>query len=673
MSTPPQIASSLPISGAVTGGTQVNISGSGLSSATGVFFGLNPAAEFDIESDTLIFAVAPAGEESGPVSITVVTPNGDSVPSPAAQFTYISTTPPSVFSVYPAFGPQAGGTQITITGSDFSGANAVSFGSVPAPQFIANSDGSILVTSPQGTAAGIVPVTVSTASGVSAFSAASTFTFLAPQASGSSATTGSSSAGSSGSGVSSGSAASGGAQNVSATGNSSAGGQANASSSSSTPSSGNPSSGNPSNPSSSSGNLQTTSATGNTPSNTGTSSASPAAGANPSGPPSSPAASSGTPQPSGNYIPGGLAPVQGGLTGLGTSAGTSQGFGVGALMAGGGGSAAPSNLPYYVDPGLTGQLVQSLIGLVQNASSPDAVEAQNIILRRIALQGDVVGSRVPPPRNISEIGGYLNLLGTLKEPAMREQTLAGILGVAGPTEPLGWISDTQPLSMVAITNDRPAVAAQASFPLTVLVRSDFVGPMQAALKTLHSYGATLPMTSPSAITLPPGGTGAPVPAAPNILFYAGRAIEIAPSSALALPGVDPIALVSASAVGPFQIAANVLNTATANLPASSQASADLYAVACTSTSQTVIQMPESPYILVGPTLANAGYYPAFPVPIPANSTATAWSWLTNTTGLVAGVTRLGDELSLLYRQDQIASSVFASMLNWTWNGTAFAA
>jgi hypothetical protein len=672
MATSPQIASTLPISGALTGGTQVNISGSGLSSATDVYFGLNPATEFDIESDTLIFAVTPAGDEAGSVSITVVTPNGDSVPSTAAEFTYISVTPPSVYSVYPAFGPVTGGTQITITGVDFSGATAVSFGSIPAPQFVANSDGSILVTSPAAANAGIVPVTITTAAGVSGTSPASTFTFMAQQTSGSSGT--SSGTGGSGGGSSPGaSTTGGGTPSNTSQGGSSSGGNASTTSQGNTAqgnsSQGNtatPSQSNQSNTGSPSGASQTpTSPTGtpSTPSGNAPSSTNPSAPA---------AASSSTPQPSGNYIPGGLAPVPGGQTGLGTSAGTSQGFGVGTLMAGGGGSAAPSNLSYYVDPGLTGQLVQSLIGLVQNASSPDAVEAQNIILRRMALQGDVIGSRVPPPRNISEIGGYINLLGTLREPAMREQTLAGILGVAGPVEPLGWISDTQPLSMVAITNDRPAVTAQASFPLTVLVRSDFVGPMQAALKTLHSYGAMLPMTSPSAITLPPGGTGAPVPNADSILFYIGRAIEIAPSAALSLPGVDPVALVSSTAVGPFQLGANVLNTPTAPVPTSSQASGDLYAVAATTTSQTVIQMPESPYILIGPTLANAGYYPAFPVPVPANTTATTWSWLTNTTGLVAGVTKLGDELSMLYRQDQIAASVFASMLNWTWNGTAFA-
>jgi hypothetical protein len=37
---------------------------------------------------------------------------------------------------------------------------------------------------------------------------------------------------------------------------------------------------------------------------------------------------------------------------------------------------------------------------------------------------------------------------------------------------------------------------------------------------------------------------------------------------------------------------------------------------------------------------------------------------TNTTGLVAGVTLLGDELSLLYRHDQIASSALAAMLSY---------
>jgi len=361
--------------------------------------------------------------------------------------------------------------------------------------------------------------------------------------------------------------------------------------------------------------------------------------------------------------------VPGGQTGLGGSAGTGAGFGVGTLMAGGGGSAAPSNLPYYTDPDITAALVQTLIGLVQNASSPDAIEAQNIILRRMALEGDIVGSRNPPARNISEIGGYLNLLMTLKEHTMLQQTLAGILGVAGPTKPLGWISNTQPLSMVAVPNDRPLVAAQPSFPLSVLVRSDFVAALQSALKALHSYGATLPMVGPPAIQLPPGGTGAPIPGALMTMMYIGRSIMIAPSAGLINPATDPILLIAPSGgMTDYALASQVLNPSTYTVQP-----VDLQAVQCTPSSQQIVEVDQVSVVALAPILAAAGFYSASPFPVPANSNSVTWAILTNVTGLVAGETTLGQELSLLYRQDQIAASAFAAMLSWIWNGTSFAA
>lgn len=361
--------------------------------------------------------------------------------------------------------------------------------------------------------------------------------------------------------------------------------------------------------------------------------------------------------------------VPGGQTGLGTSAGTGAGFGVGTLLPGGGGSAAPSNLPYYTDPDVTAALVQTLIGLVQTAASPDALEAQNIILRRMALEGDVVGSRIPPPRNISEIGGYLNLLTTLKENTMREQTLAGILGVAGPTLPLGWISNTQALSMVAVPNDRPAVAAQPSFPLSVLVRSDFVAALQSALKVLHSYGATLPLVSPPAIQLPPGGTGAKIPGSMMTMMYLGRSIMIAPSAGLTNPASDPILLIPPNgSMTDYALASQVLNPGTYTVPPM-----DFLAVQCTPASQQIVQVNQVSIVPIGPILAAAGFYSASPFPAPPNSNSTMWAMLTNVTGLVAGETTLGQELSLLYRQDQVAASAFAAMLTLTWNGTAFAA
>ncbi len=329
-------------------------------------------------------------------------------------------------------------------------------------------------------------------------------------------------------------------------------------------------------------------------------------------------------------------------------------------------SAGGGTSSFFIDPGLSSQLVSNLLNVLTNATSPDALEAQNIIMRRIALEGDVVGSRVQPPRNISEVGCYLNLLTQLNETTMREQALAGILGVAGPNPPLGWISNTMPLAMVNLTNDRPAGVAQPSLPLVVLVRSDFVNAVKAAVATVHSYGATLPFASASVLQLPAGSPGAVAPA--DILPYLGRELMLAPTAALVNPQTDPLALVRVSGTtNPFQPAANVLGAASQTVTP-----ANYDAVGCTATTSSTVTLNNASFVLLAPILATAGFYPATPLPVPANNAQTAWAKLTNVTGLIAGTTHLGDELSLLYNAQTIANSVFASMLGTVWNGTTFA-
>lgn len=84
----------------------------------------------------------------------------------------------------------------------------------------------------------------------------------------------------------------------------------------------------------------------------------------------------------------------------------------------------PQPLP---DPGvqnIAGKLVDALAEILRSSTSPDTLQAQQILMRRLALEGDVVPSRVPAPRNITEIGGYFNLLETLNETTMRSQALA---------------------------------------------------------------------------------------------------------------------------------------------------------------------------------------------------------------------------------------------------------
>ena len=71
-----------------------------------------------------ITVTSPSG--SGQVDVTVVGPGGTSATSSADQFTYLAA--PTVTGISPTSGPEAGGTQCTITGTGFTGATAVNFG-----------------------------------------------------------------------------------------------------------------------------------------------------------------------------------------------------------------------------------------------------------------------------------------------------------------------------------------------------------------------------------------------------------------------------------------------------------------------------------------------------------------------------------------------------------------
>lgn len=97
-----------------------------------------------------------------------------------ASFTFTTTSAPTVTSVSPASGSTAGGTSVTIIGTNFTGATAVDFGSGNAGTNVTVvSATEITVTSPAGTA-GTVNVTVTTPGGTSATSSADDFTYVTP-------------------------------------------------------------------------------------------------------------------------------------------------------------------------------------------------------------------------------------------------------------------------------------------------------------------------------------------------------------------------------------------------------------------------------------------------------------------------------------------------------------
>ncbi len=167
----PALTGISPSSGPAAGGTTVTISGTNLGGATGVSFG-GTGASITADSGTQITVTSPAG--SGTVNVTVTTPSGTSGP---VQFTY--TVPaPTVTGVRPDSGSTEGGTTVTILGTNLENATSVEFGGVGAT-ITYDSDEEITVTSPADSA-GTVNITVTTAGGTSAISAADYFTYDEP-------------------------------------------------------------------------------------------------------------------------------------------------------------------------------------------------------------------------------------------------------------------------------------------------------------------------------------------------------------------------------------------------------------------------------------------------------------------------------------------------------------
>lgn len=68
--------------------------------------------------------------------------------------------------------------------------------------------------------------------------------------------------------------------------------------------------------------------------------------------------------------------------------------------------------------------LQSVLSmLLQNDDSGKMREYRELIMKRIAEETDVKPSRIPAPLNITEVGGYFNLIEQVEtdDPALKEQ------------------------------------------------------------------------------------------------------------------------------------------------------------------------------------------------------------------------------------------------------------
>jgi alpha-tubulin suppressor-like RCC1 family protein len=119
----------------------------------------------------------PCGPEAcSTLAIEVSGAKGATGISAGRQFSLAFGPPPTVTLLKPSKGSVGGGTHVTITGEDFTGASAVKFGSTPAVSFTVISPTSIGAVAP-AEAAGTVDVTVTNAWGTSATSSADQYTY----------------------------------------------------------------------------------------------------------------------------------------------------------------------------------------------------------------------------------------------------------------------------------------------------------------------------------------------------------------------------------------------------------------------------------------------------------------------------------------------------------------
>jgi hypothetical protein len=90
--------------------------------------------------------------------------------------TAYASSRPTITKVQPNAGPGTGGTTVSISGTNFTGATAVKFGSNDATSFTVKSATSITAKSPAGS--GVVDVTVATPGGISTTGSSDQFTYL---------------------------------------------------------------------------------------------------------------------------------------------------------------------------------------------------------------------------------------------------------------------------------------------------------------------------------------------------------------------------------------------------------------------------------------------------------------------------------------------------------------
>ncbi|MFN2624648.1 MAG: IPT/TIG domain-containing protein, partial [Mycobacteriales bacterium] len=173
----PTLTTVSPGSGPELTGTAFTLTGNGfVGTNIQVEFGGTPATGVVVTSRGTLTGVTPASVPAGAVAVHLFAdgiPSGNTVP-----FTFTPAAlgpPPVVTSIAPTSGPEAGGTVLTVRGTDFAGVPAVYFGGVVAPTTVVSPQ-ELTAVAPAGV--GVVDVTVVADGGTSAVFPGDRFTYV---------------------------------------------------------------------------------------------------------------------------------------------------------------------------------------------------------------------------------------------------------------------------------------------------------------------------------------------------------------------------------------------------------------------------------------------------------------------------------------------------------------
>ena len=126
---PPTVVAITPLNGPSSGGTQVTISGTAFQPGATATIGGVALSGVGVTAGTTLIGTTGAHAPSTGNAVVVINPDSQSATC-ACIYTYDPAPAPTVTSISPVNGPSAGGTAVTITGTDFQAGASATIGGV---------------------------------------------------------------------------------------------------------------------------------------------------------------------------------------------------------------------------------------------------------------------------------------------------------------------------------------------------------------------------------------------------------------------------------------------------------------------------------------------------------------------------------------------------------------